>query len=157
MLYEKSEDWLHQSSLLLEARPETTKITTTYTKTPARRPLSKSAIQKLSDANQPLPEPTALPPRATLELRTYCPVSGVALKYHTTKAAEVGRLISMLGGPLGRRMAGLNVEESGNGVKKEEDEEMIDAPAAESTPVQQTQQAGTGGGAAKGKKKKGKR
>jgi hypothetical protein len=49
---------------------------------------------------------TEAPPRGSLVIKTYDPVSGVALKYRTTKAAEVSRLIQSLG-RLGRTMAAL--------------------------------------------------
>jgi hypothetical protein len=50
----------------------------------------------------------SIPPtiRANLTLKTFDPVSGVTLKYTTTKAQEVGRLIASLG-RLGRHMSGL--------------------------------------------------
>lgn len=48
----------------------------------------------------------AKPPRAKLILKTFCPQSGVCLKYKTCKAAEVGRLVQMLGS-LGRGMSGM--------------------------------------------------
>lgn len=99
-------------------------------------------------------------------LKTFDPVSGVALKYKTSKAAEVGRLVQMLG-TLGRRMAG----------QTERDDT---APATAATAISaemegveatggsgaQTPLTGAGGGPAggqqgggggKGKKKKGKR
>ncbi len=91
-------------------------------------------------------------------LKTYDPASGVALKYKTSKAAEVTRLVQMLG-QLGKRMAGVAVPDG--------DEVMVDAPAAEAaegraeTPVVPvvaaagSVPAAAGGG--KGKKKKGKR
>jgi len=93
-------------------------------------------------------------------LKTFDPVSGVALRYRTTKAAEVSRLVQMLGA-LAKRMAAVPVAEGGD-----EDVPMQDAPEAvpaagsgTQTPVvgggQQQQQQGGGGG--KGKKKKGKR
>lgn len=46
------------------------------------------------------------PPKASLTLKTYDPVSGACLKYRTFRAAEVGRLIGGLG-ELGKGMAGL--------------------------------------------------
>jgi hypothetical protein len=97
-----------------------------------------------------------------LVLKTYDPRSGVCLKYKTDKAAEVGRLISILS-RLGRNMAALPDQLA--------DSTIGDAPAAEhgtgrSTPVLEEKQAKTpgpeaksgqaGGGAGK-KKKKGKR
>lgn len=94
-------------------------------------------------------------------LKTFDPVSGATLRYHTSKAAEVSRLVQMLG-RLGGRMAGVTPA-------AEEDDPMPDAPeAADSgaqTPVVAApaaggggqQQQGGGGGGGKGKKKKGKR
>lgn len=55
----------------------------------------------MTDANA-----NAKPPRANLILKTFCPHSGVCLKYKTAKAAEVGRLVQMLGS-LGRNMSGM--------------------------------------------------
>lgn len=106
---------------------------------------------------------TAKPPRGTLILKTYDPHSGVCLKYKTTKAAEVGRLIQMLGSAA-RKMAALPdqpapalVEEGADGA----------AAAAAATPPVTGGQQGAGGAAATGggggeagkgkKKKKGKR
>ncbi|KAJ9152121.1 hypothetical protein NKR23_g2808 [Pleurostoma richardsiae] len=157
--YATSQEWLHQSSLLLEARPSTTKITTRYSIKPAR-----PAKSKKSDDPNPSDSAASRPPRAKLTLRTYDPVSGVALVYRTTKAAEVSRLVQMLG-TLGRRMAGLP-----DLPPAAEEVAMADAPPASGAatptggaapggqapaPAQQQQQQGGGGG--KGKKKKGKR
>jgi hypothetical protein len=100
----------------------------------------------------------AKPPRGRLELRTYDPVSGVVLKYRTSKGAEVTHLVQMLG-TLGRRMAGLPPRTA-------EDVPMADVAAepvtgsGTQTPVPaasggSTQQQQTGAG--KGKKKKGKK
>ncbi|KAK5653116.1 hypothetical protein OQA88_9215 [Cercophora sp. LCS_1] len=124
--YPKSEDWLHHSSLLLQAQAAAT--------------------------------PAAKPPRGHLVLKTYDPVSGVTLKYKTSKAAEVSRLIQMLG-QLGRRMAALPdvavataeggdvVVEEGDGVGRE---------SGTATPVPGQTQSG-GAGAQGKKKKKGRR
>jgi len=95
-------------------------------------------------------------------LKTFDPHSGASLKYKTSKAAEVSRLVQMLG-TLGRSMAALPAEETVGAVQ---DEVMGDAPAegagegagtpaaaaaaVQQVPVQQQQQG-------KGKKKKGKR
>lgn len=103
------------------------------------------------------------PPRGSLVITTYDPVSGVNLKYRTTKAAEVTRLMHSALGRLGRCMAGLPAEAP--------EEAMPDAPVPVSavegadgdkqgnggvaTPVQQGQQAQPGGG--KKKKKKGRK
>lgn len=45
-------------------------------------------------------------PKAWLVLKTYCPESGVVLKFKTDRQADVGRLINGLG-RLGRHMAAL--------------------------------------------------
>jgi hypothetical protein len=87
-------------------------------------------------------------------LKTYDPVSGTALKYSTIKAAEVARLIQILG-RLARPMAGLP--------EAKEDIVMVDTVAAEvgsgvATPVVEAPAAGgktgaQGGGGKRGKKK----
>ncbi|KAK4226064.1 signal recognition particle 9 kDa protein-domain-containing protein [Podospora fimiseda] len=162
--YEKSEDWLHQSSLLLQARPSTTRLTTRYHIKPARRVSKKKSESAAADA---APAPAAAqdekPPRGHLELKTYDPQSGVTLKYKTSKAAEVTRLIQMLG-QLGRGMAGLppvqkkEVVEAGAG-----DVEMVDVgeekagasgAAAKSGTQTPVAAGGQGGEAGKNKKKK---
>ncbi|KAL5598810.1 hypothetical protein BROUX41_003856 [Berkeleyomyces rouxiae] len=90
-----SQDWLEQSAELLRARPSTTRITTKYSiKKPKTAPSPSSAAA---------PEPAK---RAFLTLKTFDPTSGATLKYKTTKAAEVSRLVSALG-MLGRDSAGL--------------------------------------------------
>jgi hypothetical protein len=94
-------------------------------------------------------------------IKTYDPVSGVALKYKTSKAAEVSRLVQMLGG-LGRRMAALP--------QKLQDEPMPDAepeaaagagsaqaPVPGAAAATGGQGQGSAGGGGKGKKKKGKK
>ncbi|KAK0753071.1 signal recognition particle 9 kDa protein-domain-containing protein [Schizothecium vesticola] len=112
--YPKSEDWLHHSSLLLQAYPETTRITTRYHISPARRPSKAERAAHKAAANPATgtyppravtTEGEAKPPRGHLVLKTFDPTSGVSLKYKTSKAAEVGRLVQMLG-VLGRRMGG---------------------------------------------------
>lgn len=99
-----AQEWLTQSTLLLQARPSTTRITTKYTLlTPSK---SKAAPPTTTESSAPSTKPD--PPRATLTLKTYDPRSGSTLKYKTTKAAEVSRLIQILG-RLARPMAGLPV------------------------------------------------
>ncbi|EPE03283.1 cyclin-dependent kinase g-1 [Ophiostoma piceae UAMH 11346] len=91
-----SQQWLNQSSLLLEARPETTRITCRYSvkpKAPRRVKKSESA-----EAKAATPAPAAAVgqnPRALLVLKTVDTSSGVCLKYKTNKAAEVSRLFSV--------------------------------------------------------------
>jgi hypothetical protein len=94
---ETSQAFLEQSSLLLEAYPESTRITTRYSY-PSRLRLSKSRSQKprkAADASDNVGSTTT--PIATLTLKTYNPSTGICLKYRTDKAAEIGRLISGLG------------------------------------------------------------
>ncbi|CAK7269741.1 hypothetical protein SEPCBS119000_003721 [Sporothrix epigloea] len=176
-----SQQWLHQSSLLLEARPFTTKITCRYSvkPKPARRVKKNAGNQDGED--QTLPDapaksasaPVGQNPRAKLVLKTVDPASGVCLKYETTKAAEVSRLVQLLG-QLSRRQAGL-VAAGTASLEQHEDVVMGDVasaaaaegpgaaaaatatpPAAPSPTPAQQQQGGSGGGG-KGKKKKGKR
>ncbi|KAI1378220.1 signal recognition particle 9 kDa protein-domain-containing protein [Hypoxylon crocopeplum] len=173
--YATSQEWLRQSSLLIEARPSTTRITTKYHITSGKRRRSKSASASVPS---PETETTSAVPRGSLTLKTYDPQSGVCLKYRTTKAAEVSRLILSLGQPLGARMAALPSLPEG-----EEDEVMVDAPAAAAAPTTTTEDGGKkknkkteevaraptpvvasssgggggGGGGGKGKKKRGKK
>ncbi|KAI9875219.1 MAG: hypothetical protein M1830_008730 [Pleopsidium flavum] len=129
--FDTSQAWLHHSSLLLQAQPTSTRITTKYTLTPPST--SKTSTSKSRRTNPQPPSSSSdpsqqqqTPPtqnqqqshqqssqpsttRGTLTLKTYSPVSGICLKYRTDKAAEVGRLISSLG-RLSRCMSGLPVE-----------------------------------------------
>ncbi len=134
------------------ARPQT-RITTSYHVKPARRKSKKD-----DTAGTGADAAAQKPPRGHLVLKTFDPHSGVCLKYKTSKAAEVSRLVQMLG-TLGRRMAALPAAAG-------QDEPMADAPAADAeaaapesgaqtpvpAPVQGQQPRG-----GKGKKKKGKR
>jgi hypothetical protein len=154
--YTTSQEWLAQSQALLEARPTTTRITTKYS-------IKQAKIRTRPSATATV---TPKPPRGSLTLKTYDPVSGATLKYRTTKAAEVSRLVLSLG-KLSRPMAGL---------PELKEEVMADAPplaegSGTGTPAlekgeaappgsggqQQQQASGGGGGGGKGKKKKGKK
>ncbi|KAI1426743.1 signal recognition particle 9 kDa protein-domain-containing protein [Xylaria sp. FL1777] len=116
--YETSQEWLRQSALLLEARPSTTRITTNYhltdkTGSSKRRQKRRQQQREQSSAAAAAASTTtatataaAAAPRASLTIKTYDPHSGACLKYRTTKAAEVSRLILSLG-QLGRKMAAL--------------------------------------------------
>ncbi|KAI1134159.1 signal recognition particle 9 kDa protein-domain-containing protein [Hypoxylon sp. FL0543] len=182
--YATSQEWLHQSSLLIEARPSTTRITTTYhiAKPKPRRssknkdPASAAASQpSAADSAAATAEAKAPAPRGSLTLKTYDPHSGACLKYRTTKAAEVSRLILSLGRPLGARMAALPLPEdadevmvdvgAGTPAEEKRGEEVV-APATTAAAggkggSVQGQQAGGGsaggGGGGKGKKKRGKK
>ncbi|ORY69560.1 signal recognition particle 9 kDa protein-domain-containing protein [Pseudomassariella vexata] len=170
--YATSQEWIRQSQLLLEARPTTTRITTKYSlKVPQmRKPKTASSSKPAltpAAAESTAATSSSKPARGSLILKTYDPVSGVTLKYKTSKAAEVSRLIQSLG-KLSRPMAGL---------PELKDEVMTDAPvpaegggSGAGTPaVEKSEAAAVGqkpqgapaqaGGASggKGKKKKGKK
>ncbi|KAL8643798.1 MAG: hypothetical protein Q9226_008114 [Calogaya cf. arnoldii] len=165
-----SQQWLQQSSLLLEAYPTSTRITTKYRISPPRPRRKSKAIVPDDTASTASPPPTQqqqpAQSRAHLILKTYDPVSGVCLKYKTDKAAEVGRLVAALG-RCGRAMAGLPpqdevvAEEVDGGGKMEVDEKAETKPdvggkdTTKSNTQGQAQTQGKGGGG--GKKKKGKR
>ncbi|PNS17617.1 hypothetical protein CAC42_3012 [Sphaceloma murrayae] len=168
-LYASSEEWTHYTTLLLRARPTTTRIVTKYTipalpslssvKATRSRRASSRARSSTEDASASEPKPPAeyakeKPTIGYLELRAYDPESGVCLKYRTEKAAEVGRLIGGLG-RMGRVMAALpEVEE-----KAGEKEDVVMGEAEDEGKKEEVKtaagQAQTSGG--KGKKKKGKR
>ncbi|KAI1437752.1 signal recognition particle 9 kDa protein-domain-containing protein [Xylaria sp. CBS 124048] len=172
--YKSSQEWLHQSALLLEARPNTTHITTTYHQTDKistsrKRQIRREQQRRLETTpNQPTSTTTTTAtttavPRASLTLKTYDPHTGTCLKYRTTKAAEVSRLILSLG-QLGKKMAALPTDN---------DISMPDVPAPEDVViVSGTEGAANGngngngkgptqtpqpGGNAKGKKKRSKK
>lgn len=92
-------------------------------------------------------------------LKTFDPASGTTLKYQTDKAAEVSRLIQILG-RLARPMAGLEIEDEVKEEVKAEGEEKDGLPVAVEGkgPSEKTggqggqQQAGKGKGKKKGKK-----
>ncbi|KAL3451891.1 signal recognition particle 9 kDa protein-domain-containing protein [Aspergillus insuetus] len=85
--------YLKESSLLLQAYPDSTLITTKYT-FPAK---TSSKSSKPSTNPESTSTTTSTTPLASLVLKTYNPTSGICLKYRTNKAAEVGRLITALG------------------------------------------------------------
>ncbi|THZ26852.1 hypothetical protein D6C89_03505 [Aureobasidium pullulans] len=102
--FTSSEEWQKQSALLLQARPNTTRITTKYHIPSASSISTKPTTTTTTDA--PTESKLAQQPIAYLELKTYDPISGTTLKYKTDKAAEVGRLVAAMGS-LGREMAAL--------------------------------------------------
>ncbi|KAG9603877.1 hypothetical protein KCU77_g2623, partial [Aureobasidium melanogenum] len=142
--FTSSEEWQRQSALLLQARPNTTRITTKY-----HIPSASSIASKPSTTTDTTTPSEPKQPIAVLELKTYDPVSGTTLKYKTDKAAEVGRLIAAMG-TLGREMAALP--------ELKQDIAMVDAPAAEGTetPVEAAPAPAQQSTAGK-KKKKGKK
>ncbi|KAF2809039.1 uncharacterized protein BDZ99DRAFT_444994 [Mytilinidion resinicola] len=116
--FSTSAEWLSQSSLLLKARPTSTRISSKYSVlSPKASKVSKSRKKAATlTASEPAAAPasddvsaTPTPTRAniaTFTLKTYDPASGTCLKYQTNKAAEVGRLVGSLG-KLARVMAAL--------------------------------------------------
>ncbi|KID89152.1 WD repeat protein [Metarhizium guizhouense ARSEF 977] len=159
--FKSSQEWLEQSTLLLEARPSTTRITTKYSIQPV-----KSRKRKADDADGDTPvNDASKPPRGSLVIKTYDPVSGVTLKYRTTKAAEVSRLVYSSLGRLGRAMAAvpLDVPEepmpdasggSGGGADGGDGDNKGSGAATPASQQPQGQQAQQGGGK---KKKKGRK
>ncbi|RDW88739.1 hypothetical protein BP6252_00771 [Coleophoma cylindrospora] len=141
-----------------------TRITTKYTIAHAadspKAPVKKSSrAQKTKVAGTeatPASTESTPPVRAILILKTYDPISGATLKYSTNKAAEVSRLIQIVG-RLARPMAGL---------PEVKDEAMPDADAVEgtgtATPVVEQPQEKPKAGVSQGQsgkkgKKKGKK
>ncbi|KAI5310811.1 hypothetical protein KEM55_001211 [Ascosphaera atra] len=99
-----SQEFLEQSSLLLEAYPEETRITTKYSypkpkKQPTALPASTdptliatttTATTSSTTTSASASASTDNTPHATLTLKTYHAPSGICLKYTTDKAAESG-------------------------------------------------------------------
>ncbi|EER25126.1 hypothetical protein CPC735_017280 [Coccidioides posadasii C735 delta SOWgp] len=150
-----SQDFLKQSSLLLEAYPHTTRITTKYSypkPSHKSKPTTATATTSTTSSSQPVSKP------ATLTLKTYNPYNGICLKYRTTKAAEVSRLIA----GLGRLASGAPIADAGqshavSGVSGG-DADMLDVSVvaggvAGTGNVTSSATKGNGGGG--GKKKKG--
>ncbi|KAM0741097.1 hypothetical protein ACQRIT_003954 [Beauveria bassiana] len=152
--FKTGQEWLDQSTLLIQASPTTTKITTRYSIKAVKR-------RKPSTANvAPAPAPAEKPPRAELVLKTFDPRSGVTLKYRTTKAAEVSRLMGAAMGQLGRSMAALPEappEESMPDAAAATEEEQQRQPQQTQQPQAQSTPAPAGGGGGGKKKKKGKK
>ncbi|EAW13097.1 SRP9/SRP21 family protein [Aspergillus clavatus NRRL 1] len=154
-----SQAFLEQSALLLEAYPDTTRITTKYN-FPSQRP-----SQKPSEPSQPDQPAAAAAPVASLTLKTFNTAAGICLKYRTNKAAEVGRLVTSLGKlAAGAGVAGLGL---GPAAGTAADVEMVDAPgaveegsapasAAAAAAAAASGKADSGGKGGKGKKKGGK-
>lgn len=166
--------YLHQSSLLIQAYPQTTRVTTKYSLPRKTKP--STTANSTTDANGEAQNARQKrEPAATLTLKTYHAESGICLKYKTDKAAEVGRLMSGLGrlakGEIielptedgAETTAGAGVAIGGgealtNGGPAKGDKMAIDsAPMSEAkTATQMTQSQPQQGGGGK-KKKKGKK
>ncbi|KAK5095030.1 hypothetical protein LTR70_007160 [Exophiala xenobiotica] len=167
--------YLHQSSLLIQAYPQTTRITTKYSQ-PRKVKSSKGTSTETEATSADAPNGTISKPKkepsATLTLKTYHPDSGICLKYKTDKAAEVGRLMTGLGrlakgeiidmatGDGGETTTGAGVEIGSGQALVGTDTMEVDGggaagakTAAQMTQGGQQQQSGGGGK----KKKKGKK
>lgn len=117
-----AQSFLEQSTLLISARPSTTRVTTKYQiphpNPPPHpyKPSRKVQIQSDSEASTDTAPPRQLDKlgqrrraahlQPVLVLKTYDAISGTCLKYRTDKAAEVGRLVAALS-QCGRVMAAL--------------------------------------------------
>ncbi|KAF2216524.1 hypothetical protein CERZMDRAFT_93813 [Cercospora zeae-maydis SCOH1-5] len=155
-----SEEWQRQTSLLVKARPTTTRITTKYNipnlESPKYQQKLKKRKREADGEDKESANAAPLIPRATLTLKTYDPESGVTLKFKTDRAAEVARLINGLG-RVGRHMAALPEKEGA------QDAAMEDAPVPEQVaediktslpaPSDSKPQPQQGGGGGKKKKK----
>jgi hypothetical protein len=166
--------YLHQSSLLIQAYPTTTRITTKYSLPRRPNPKSKSSAKPAPPApsenattgTTSKPHRERLPPSAKLTLKTFEPGSGICLKYKTDKAAEVGRLLTGLGRLAGGEVIEMPVPASAPAAAPVEDKMEVEeggsgavTPKVEDGKVQgqgQGQPQAQGGGG-KGKKKKGKK
>ncbi|CAK3796631.1 Hypothetical predicted protein [Lecanosticta acicola] len=157
-----SDEWQRQSSLLLQARPTTTRITTKYNIPNLDSPRYQKALKrKRKEENEEKDKDAAAAPkvpRATLTLKTFDPESGVTLKFKTDRAAEVGRLITGLG-RVGRHMAALPEKEEAQDMPTEdvaapEQTTTASKDTAPAVPADSKPQQGAGGGKKKKKNKK---
>ncbi|PTB37470.1 uncharacterized protein TrAFT101_011187 [Trichoderma asperellum] len=149
--FKTSQEWLDHSVALLEARPSSTRVTTRYSIKPVKPRKQTTTTSSGDESTAPL-DPK--PPRGSLVLKTYDPASGVTLKYRTTKAAEVTRLMSAALGRLGKAMAGIqDVPEE----TMQDADAAVETPQGEQTPQQGAAAGGGGGGGGGKKKKKGKK
>ncbi|KAJ6447042.1 signal recognition particle protein (SRP9) domain-containing protein [Purpureocillium lavendulum] len=165
--FKTSQEWLEQSTLLLEARPSTTRITTKYSIKPVKPRAKKPQEQQTEEPSAGAAAAAATaaagtkPPRGSLVLKSYDPVSGSTLKYRTTKAAEVSRLMGAALGRLGKGMAAVPVDtpeeampDAAAGTGADDGVKAGSGAAAQAQQPQQAQQGAGGGGK---KKKKGRR
>ncbi|RDA87488.1 hypothetical protein CP532_1645 [Ophiocordyceps camponoti-leonardi (nom. inval.)] len=143
------------------ADQDLTRITTRFSIKPVKPfvPKRAKATTKTSDPDAETPHPSTRPPRGSLVLKTYDPVSGATLKYSTYQAAEVTRLFHISLGRLARAMAALPAV-------ADVDEPMVDHPppstdaptssremkAATTSSKQQQQTGGAGNKKRKGRK-----
>jgi Signal recognition particle 9 kDa protein (SRP9) len=152
--------YLHQSSLLLQAYPNTTRITTKYSlprkakAKPANDGSATEADKPRNGAESKKDNRERPPAAASLTFKTFETTSGICLKYQTKKSAEVGRLMTGLGRlAIGDIIEPPSETTAGPGTGEAKHDAMeVDSP------VPKTEKAvDTGGGGSKGKKKKGKK
>lgn len=157
--------YLHQSSLLIQAYPDT-RITTKYSLPRRSKTKSKDDSEQSTTDNATSSQPKR-EPSATLTLKSFHPKTGICLKYQTDRAAEVGRLLTGLGRLAKGEMIEMPINaqgqpttadtvdkmdiDSGNATPKIEEKVATSAPAGAQT------QGGAGAGGSKNKKKKGKK
>ncbi|KAK6363243.1 hypothetical protein TWF730_000686 [Orbilia blumenaviensis] len=159
-------DFIERSIQLLQAHPNTTRITTTYNiqptpTTPSRRPKpSKPTSTSSSTAAAATAEEKPKAPRGRLTLKTYDPISGSIIKLRTDKISDVGRIVTGLH-RLGRSMAGLKDLGSGEVAGATEQTAVVqDAPVAAAggaSAAAEGAEAAAGGSGSKGGKKKNKK
>ncbi|KZZ93064.1 Signal recognition particle, SRP9 subunit [Ascosphaera apis ARSEF 7405] len=166
-----SQEYLSQSSLLLQAYPDA-RITTKYSYPKHKKPSKKNPSSSkdgdviMSDAAPPQPSSTtttatttaetedAAP--ATLTLKTYHPTSGICLKYKTDKAAEIGRLVSGLALlAAGKDVSSLDAGAAAVAAAEAEEEEVGSAAASIKEEKKDDGKGNTGAGAGTGKGKSG--
>ncbi|KAJ6036982.1 hypothetical protein N7540_001261 [Penicillium herquei] len=145
-----SQAFLEQSALLLQAYPETTRISTKY-HYPTERRAEKHKRQKSQAKKASEPESTPTTPIAAFVLKTYNPSTGVCLKYQTNKLQEVGRLVT----GLGKLAAGADVASLGLSGSGPVDVEMVDVNE-DGTQANVSANANASAKTGKGKKKAGK-
>lgn len=153
--------YLHQSSLLLQAYPSTTHITTKYSL--PRRQRSKPDVDGPTVQPDAASDATGIkkpgreqqPPAATLTLKTFEITAGICLKYKTNKSAEVGRLMT----GLGRLAKGEIFEEQSAPAVGVETEELKAAHmmVLDASPSKAEQMPEALGGGGKARKRKGKK
>jgi Signal recognition particle 9 kDa protein (SRP9) len=161
--------YLHQSSLLLQAYPSTTRITTKYSL--PRKPSEKSKSKpksKLDSETVASSEPNSTAakrdPSSILTLKTFEANSGICLKYKTDKAAEVGRLMAGLGRLANREVIDMPVVAPAVPTNASGDQpgDKMDVDGGSGTTTlkveeKESKSAVSSGGGGKGKKKKGKK
>nr|OQO20919.1 hypothetical protein B0A51_13143 [Rachicladosporium sp. CCFEE 5018] len=159
--FDSLEEWQKQTSLLLQARPTTTRISTKYNIPNLEAPRYNAAKKRKRDTEgkdgDAAPAPAVS--RGTFTLKTFDPVSGATLKFKTDKSADVGRMVAGLG-RAGGIMAALPEKAEAPDVAMEDAAATTGTTAAEAS--KDTSQAAPTEGkpaapAAAKKKKKGKK